>query len=302
MKYLIAMAAIILGSSATFKAFPPDWSDGYEYISPAGWKSQKMADHVRLEAPGGSCLILIFPPQRSSGDLEHDAVSVLTTMYPGWQFQKSGEQQFTLSKGLLPGGQQFAMLEAGMKKPSADGARYEGFEDGVALVVRAGSEIAIVAARHNASLLAHSDCLKYDRWRRFFNSFTVKNAPPVSPIEEPPSKRIIGRWVMSESGTIGEYLFAANGNYALVGALGSTYKTTDLNYEYLHIKTNTFAGDGAYAIVGNELTLRRRVGSAEKSRIRFEMVNHGGTGWKDRIYLLKRDPVGETEVAYERFQ
>ena len=300
MKYLIAMAAIILGSSATLTAFARDWSDGYEYISPAGWTSRKMADHIRLESPGGSCLILIFPPQRSSGDLERDAVSVLTTMYPGWQFQKSGEQQFTLSKGLLPGGQEFAMLEAGMKKPNADGTRYDGFEDGVALVVRNGSEIVIVAARHNASLLAHSDCLKYDRWRRFFNSFTVKNAPPVRTVEDPSPNRIIGRWVMSESGATGEYLFAANGNYAFAGALGSTYKTTDQNYEYLHIKTNAFAGDGAFTIVGNELTLKRRGGAAEKARIRFEKVNHGGTAWKDRIYLLKRDLVGETEVGYER--
>ena len=35
-------------------------------------------------------------------------------------------------------------------------------------------------------------------------------------------------------------------------------------------------------------------------RFRFEEVNHGGTGWKDRLWLLTRDSAGEVEVCYEK--
>ncbi|MEQ1763091.1 MAG: hypothetical protein ABL984_08105 [Pyrinomonadaceae bacterium] len=272
----------------------------YDFTAPAGWSVRKMDGHLRLDAPGGSCLILIFPPQRSTGDLQRDASAVFDNMYPGWQAQKAGAQRYTLSKGILPGGQEFFLMEAGMRKPSSDGTRYDGFEDGAAFVIKAGAEIAVIAARHNTSLLGHSDCFKsYDRWRRFFNSFAVRNIPGQAGTNSP-AARIIGRWSMSESGASGEYVFAANGNYALVGALGTASTSSDINYDYLHIKTYAFPGDGSYAISGTQLTLRRRGGSAEQVRIRFEQVNHGGVGWVDRIQMLKRDAQGETEVAYEK--
>lgn len=273
----------------------------YDFTPPAGWNVRKMEGHMRLESPGGSCIILIFTPQASLGSLDRDAAAIFDNMYKGWQPQKSGEQRFTLSKGVLPSGQEFFVTEAGMKKLSADGTRYDGFEDGLAMAVRDGSNIAVVAARHNTSLLGHSDCYgKYAGWRRFFNSFSIRNAAASSILQKPLAKRIIGRWSMSESGASGEYVFAANGNYALIGALGTTRTSSDINYDYLHITTYAFPGDGSYAILGNELTLRRRGGGAEKVRFRFDEVNHGGGGWTDRIHMLKRDVHGESEVSYER--
>ena len=277
-----------------------DVSGMYDIVPPAGWSARKMEGHLRLEAPGGSCIILILPPQASSGDLARDAAGVFDNMYRGWQPQKSGEQRYTLSKGILPGGHEFFATEAGMSKLSADGTRYDGFEYGVAIVVRAGANIAVIAARHNSSLLGHSNCyLKYESWRRFFNSFAVKNAPTVA-VRDDPAKGIIGRWTMSESGASGEYVFAANGNYAFVGALGTTSTSSDINYDYLHIKTYAFPGDGTYTISGNQLTMRRRGGTAEQVRVRFEKVNHGGAGWVNRIHMLKRETHGENEVAYEK--
>jgi hypothetical protein len=293
-----AVAAIIAFGISAATARSIDWPDAYNYIVPAGWSSRAMGDHIRLESPGGSCVILIFPIQQSAADLQQAAVSVLDTMYKGWQFQRTGPQSFTLYKGVLPSGQDFFMMEAGMKKLAADGTRYDGFEDGAAFIVQAPGGYAIVAARHNASLLGHSDCRKYDRWPRFVNSFSVKNAPVTAAGND--AARIVGRWVMSESGAVGEYLFAANGNYAIVGALGSTYKTSDANYDYLHVKTNAFAGDGSYSIAGKQLLLRRRGGAAEQIAFRFDEVNHGGAGWSDRLVMRKRDGSGENEVAYER--
>jgi hypothetical protein len=192
------------------------------------------------------------------------------------------------------------MIEAGMSKLSSDGTRYDGFEEGAAMVVKAGSQIAIISVRHNSSMMGHNDCQrKYDTWRRFFNSFTVKNAP-IPNQNDNISERIIGKWVMSEAGAIGEYVFAANGNYAFIGALGTTSTSSDYRYEYLHIKTYAFEGDGSYTISGNQLTLKKRGTNPEQVRFRLEKVNKGGMGWNDRLYMLKSYSYGEGEVYYEK--
>ena len=191
------------------------------------------------------------------------------------------------------------MMEATMSMTATDG-RYN-LEEGAGLVIKAGTQIVIISVRHNSGLIGHDDCrLRYTTWRRFFNSFTVKNAT-VSKNAEDVSLRIIGAWAQTESGASSEYVFAANGSYALVGAIGSTFTSRDINYEYLHIKTYAFRGEGSYSIARNELILKRwSDNSPEQIRFRFEKVNHGGIGWKDRLYLLKKDGYGETESLYEK--
>ncbi|MGZ5222378.1 MAG: hypothetical protein ACXWC7_19985 [Chitinophagaceae bacterium] len=272
----------------------------YDFITPDKWQLQKNKDHLLIQNMESGCLIRILEPQPSSGDLERDAKAVFDVMYMGWQYQKTGEQQYVLSKGFLPKGLEYCMLEAGMSKLSADGSRYDGFEEGTALIVKAGSQIVILSIRHNTSFMGHTDCIrKYVTIRRFFNSFTVKNAA-VPETDNEAKQRIIGAWSMSESGAAGEYVFAANGNYAFYGALGTTSTSRDYNYEYLHLKTYAFQGDGSYSIDGDHLTLKKSTRNPEQIRYRFEKVNYGGTGWKDRIWMLTRDSVGETEVSYEK--
>lgn len=271
----------------------------YDFIAPEGWRVQNNKDHIQIQNMQSGCLIRIIAPQPSSGDLEKDAKAVFDMMYNGWQFQKSGEQQYVLSKGFLPKGLEYFMMEAPMSMTGSDG-RYN-LEEGAALIVKAGTQIAIISVRHNSSLLAHDACYRrYNTWRRFFNSFTVKNAA-VAKNEEDVSKRIIGKWEMSESGASGGYIFAANGNYAFSGAIGSSYTTADYRYEYLHIKTYAFQGDGSYSLSGNQLTLKKHGGrDTEQVRLRFEKVNRGGTGWKDRLCMLKKASFGENEVCYEK--
>jgi hypothetical protein len=65
-------------------------------------------------------------------------------MYKGWQFQRTGRQQYVLSKGFLPKGLPYYMLEAPMSKLSADGVKYDGFEDGAALVATASASAATI--------------------------------------------------------------------------------------------------------------------------------------------------------------
>ncbi|HMG92354.1 MAG TPA: hypothetical protein VK589_19990 [Chryseolinea sp.] len=278
----------------------------YSYIVPDKWRSQKEQDYIMLAqslTTEPSCIILIFPPQPSTGNLEQDAQNVIQQMYPGWQFRSVGAKQYDLTKGFTTQGLEYCMLEAGMSKLAADGSRYDGFEDGGALVIKTGNQIVIIASRHT-TMLAHTDCVnKYETWRRFFISFTVKNAIIPKRVDDPP-KRIIGVWTLSGYGPAsGEYIFAANGNYQLTGGLGTSSTTRDQNYEYLHIKTYAFQGDGGYSMTGSQLSLKKRNDkNPEQAQFRFEQVNHGGTGWKDRLCLLKTDPTLRTkyEVCYER--
>jgi hypothetical protein len=280
--------------------------NNYNYLVPDKWRTQKEADYIMLAQshttePG--CIILIFPPQPSTGNLEQDAQNVFQQMYPGWQFRNGGEKQYDLTKGFTPQGLEYCMFEAGMSKLSADGSRYDGFEDGGGLVIKSGNQIVIIATRHTTTL-AHTDCVnKYETWRRFFNTFTIKNAVVSSRPDDAP-KRIVGAWTLSSTGAAsGEYLFGANGNYQLTGGVGTSSTTRDQNYEYLHIKTYAFQGDGSYTIDGNQLSLKKRTDkNPEQMQFRFEQINHGGTGWKYRLYLLKTDPTLRTkyEVCYER--
>jgi hypothetical protein len=100
-----------------------------------------------------------------------------------------------------------------------------------------------------------------------------------------------------------DYIFAANGNYQYLGGVGTTFKASDYNYEYIHTRASAFQGDGSYSITGNQLTIMRRGDkNPEQVRFRFEKVNHGGTDWSDRVYMLKKNVTDgkEYEVCYEK--
>jgi hypothetical protein len=116
---LIAIYSSTLGQSRAF-----DFNT-YSYTVPDKWRTQKEADYIMLaqshtNEPG--CIILIFPPQVSTGNLQQDAENVFGQMYPGWQFRGTGEKQYDLSKGFTVQGLEYCMLEAGMSKLSADGS------------------------------------------------------------------------------------------------------------------------------------------------------------------------------------
>jgi len=280
----------------------------YTFVAPQGWYIQNNKDYLSIsqsQTPGQGCLILIIPPQPSTGNIEADAKNVFDQMYPGWRYRFSGEKKYDLIKGYTAQGLEYCMMQASMDKLSADGSRYDGFEDGTALVIKNGNKIGLISARHNTSMMGHNDCLnKYETWLRFLNSISLKTATALKPTEEPAAKRIIGVWKVSSNGpALGEYVFAANGNYQLTGGIGTSSTSSDDRYEYLHLTTYAFKGDGNYSINGNQLKLMKRGDNApEQMRIRFEKINHGGTGWNDRIQMLKRNSTDgkEYEVAYEK--
>jgi hypothetical protein len=280
----------------------------YQFAAPQGWYVQNNKDHLSMsqsQVRGEACLILVIPPHQSSGNLETDAKNVFDQMYPGWSYRYTGEKKYDLLKGYTLQGLEYCVITASMNKLSADGSRFDGYEDGSAMVIKNANSVAIISIRHNTAMMAHNDCVnKYETCARFFNSFTVNNAIIPQKTEEAPSKRIIGVWKLNAQGpAVGEYVFAANGNYQLVGAIGTSSTTSDYRYEYLHLTSYAFKGDGSYSINGNQLKLMKRSDNKpELQRIRFEKVNHGGTGWKDRMHMLKTSAVDgkEYEVSYEK--
>lgn len=272
----------------------------YDFIAPEKWQQQNKGDYLFIQNMQSGCNISILAPQPSSGNLEQDAKSVFETMYKGWQYQQSGEQQYTLSKGVLKKGLEYFMMEAPMSMTGTDG-RYT-IEEGVAMVVKANTQIVIIAVRHVSAMMGHDDCYrKYNTWRRFFNSFTVKNVALPKNNEQPDAQRIVGLWKLNTVGVaLGEYAFAANGNYQFGGGLGSSTTTSDMYYKYIYNRAYPFEGDGNYTVSGNQLTLNKRGKTSEQAEIRFEKVNNGGAGWKERIWMLKKNEYGEYEVMYDK--
>lgn len=279
-----------------------DWNS-YSFTAPEKWYSNKTKEFINLsQTPNNAegCLITILPPQLSGGNLETDVRSIFDQMYPGWQYRNNGEKQYDISKGYTPQGLEYCMMEAPMRKPRPDGYYYD-YEDGAVWVISMGNKIAIVAGRHNR--LKECRCFsQYEYWRRFFNSFAIMNQQP-SKMEGDLPKRIIGSWMASGSGALTEYIFAANGNYQFIGAYGTT-STVSRNYdEYLLIKSSSWSGDGKYTLNGNQITLKKYGDkNAEQIPFRIEKVNHGGTGWKERLYMLKTGSSDgkEYEVIYEK--
>jgi hypothetical protein len=253
----------------------------YDFVPPERWVVQRNPNHILIQNPVSGCLIQIIEPQAKSVSLEQTSRSVFAQMYGGWQFRQTGAKQYLLSTGVLPKGLDYFMMEAEMSK---EGAELGGYQDGAALVVDAGSHFIFIVVRHASPIPDHLRCVNsYATWRRFFNSFTVRNAPTVRVESGELSTRIVGTWATSGGILTGEYAFAANGTYTLNGAF----------------QGGDVSRDASYSIAGDQLTMTTPRGPTE-ARIRFEKVNHGGTGWNDRLYMLKRDAVGESEVAFER--
>lgn len=294
------MAALSISSPAEAQY---NWNN-YTFAVPDKWFVTTAKDHIKLsqsQAEQG-CVITILEPQPSSGDIEKDATSVFSMMYPeGWQFRNAGAKQFDLSRGYTTQGFEYCMLEGDVSKARPDGYYYD-YEDGSAMVVSFGKQVVIISTRHNR-LIACECHNKYEGWSRFFNSFTIKNQAAPANAEPEASKRIIGSWMYMGSGVATEYIFAANGNYQFIGGYGSSSTETRGNEDYVTVKGSAWQGDGKYMLKGDQLTFTRRGDSnPEKVRFRIEKVNHGGTGWNDRLYMRKisADTGKEYEVRYER--
>jgi hypothetical protein len=272
-------------------------SYGYAYIPPESWTLEKGNGYIlytQVLADGRpGCRLIIIPPVVSSGKLEDDVKSIFLQMYPGWRYYYSDARHDDLVRGNTKQGAPYYMLEAEMVKDRPDGGR--DYEQGAALVVGSGKQSAIIALRHEITGLNCQCKQRYNTWQRFFNSFAIKNLSPQSQRDTSPS-RFIGSWMSSGNRSISEYIFAANGRFQFIGGFGSYSKISN---EILELKTSAWQGDGSYSIQGDRLLFTRK-GETKPDiyRFRFESINKGSTGWKERICLLNEHP-RDNGPAYE---
>jgi hypothetical protein len=170
------------------------------------------------------------------------------------------------------------------------------------MVIDVGGQIAVITGRHNREEMTCFCKHQYEYWRKFFNSFFVNNAAPNKTTEDV-SSRFVGSWQSMGGSALTKYIFAANGRYQFIGAYTTTSR---ISRDMIEMRTSGFTGDGTFIVNGNKLTTTR---DAEKSKkdvvqFRFEKVNHGGSGWRDRLYILANSAVDGKlyEVCYEKDQ
>jgi len=214
-------------------------------------------------------------------------------MYPGWRFYYSDARHDDLMKGNTRQGAPYYMMEAYMMKDRPAGGW--DYETGTAVVIGNGKQAAILAIRHELTGLNCQCKQRYTTWPRFFSSFTIKNLIPQKEIDTNPT-RFIGSWMVSGGRSIGEYIFAANGRFQYLGGYGSYSRISN---EWIELKTSAWQGDGSYTIQGDHLIFKRKGETkGDEYRFRFESINRGSTGWKDRLCLLNEHP-RDNGPAYE---
>ncbi|MFL5788518.1 MAG: hypothetical protein ACJ748_10735 [Flavisolibacter sp.] len=275
----------------------------YSFIVPETWFTQKANNYILLsqtQNPEWGCLISVFPTEASSGNLEEEARTLFNNNYSGWEYRNSGDKKEDVSKGYTSQGLPYVMIEAEMKKKRPDGYYYD-YENGQIIVIGAGNKKAVIQARHNRGEMTCFCNYSYDHWDRFFDSFTINNVSPEKQDRKNDAKRIVGTWGAQGGSALTKYIFAGNGHYQFIGA----YSTTSLiNYNTIELKTSGFKGDGTYSLKGDKLTTSKFVdkNNVDIMQYRFDQVNHGGTGWKDRVYLFtpKSFDGKPNEVRYER--
>jgi hypothetical protein len=191
------------------------------------------------------------------------------------------------------------MIEAPMQKPRPDGYYYD-YENGQVLVISIGNQITLIAGRHQRGEMTCFCKNQYDYWNQFFNSFVVNGVSPKK-MEDEVAKRIVGTWGSMGGSALTKYIFAANGRYQFIGAYTSTSR---ISRDMIEMRTSGFTGDGSYLINGNQLTTTYDKDRSKNDVVqyRLEKVNHGGSGWKDRLYILAKSVVDGTlyEVCYEK--
>jgi hypothetical protein len=272
--------------------------EDYSYTMPEKWitKRENGFMHLIQEENGKyGCYISLFNPETSSGNIETDVRNYFAAMYKGWQLLNVGRDVVT--KGYTWQGIEYCMMEGSMMRPK--GEQYD-YEEGGIIAFKFGNTLGIASIRHEPVGL-YCQCKKnFNTWGRFVNTFTLKGFTPAPPAQNP-SSMIVGSWMLAQGGALNNYIFAANNRYQYYGGYGDYVK---VDATTIASRSTVFKGDGKYVVAGNKLTITpdSRKNQPETYRVRFEKVNAGGKGWKDRIYLLNENPVGGKpyESIYER--
>ncbi len=274
----------------------------YIYAIPQGWTTEQYPDGVVLKAPvsntGERCNITLWPMRTSSGNIEADANYLFSTTFKDFDLV-NGSTPPSMIRGISSQGWEYFISKKPIRLRGGDFQNMFGF----AFVARLGNQVAGITGISKDPLVSSCFGLQLtDVWPKFFYSLQFKNFQPGSQ-DVQIAKRLAGVWMAVTASAGDRFVFAPNGRFA--GAAAAQRYLRLSSTELLRV-TDVYFGDGSYSLVGSGivLTYDSNKNSPERGLFRIEEESKDGRTWTQKLYLLRRSTVDNTEyeVAYEKQQ
>lgn len=283
---LLALALLQLVTAQA----PATFGD-YSFAVPDGWTTMPNGANLWVVSPpsetGERCTISLWPMRAPRGtDLLTDANYSWSEIFHDFAVPPGAAARFV--RATAAQGWEYAVVRRDMAPPGSPDATLTAF----VMLVRLGDHVATITWLSKAQL--YSTCIHVYTglpkvWPRFFASLGFKGwTAGASGF----AQGVTGSWESFGSSTGGgavlQYAFTPAGRYAFTG-VGQRYMA--LSRFEAAVWTSTTFGDGAYAVRGNELTLRPDRGDAEVYVVRLERESTDGRTWSEKLYLMRPERV-----------
>ena len=273
----------------------------YVYTTPPGWTATKYSDGIVLMSPisvtNEQCVVTLWPMRQAGNNLLQDADTLFQDVYKAYELRNMTNRGTPMPSSIVRGtsgqGWDYVVVRRGIAPRGSPESRL-----GFVLVAKLNNRLAVISGVSKDPLV--STCFSEmgnSAWPRFFYSLSFKNWTAVDQAAAM-RKRIAGKWMGGGATAATQITFAANGRY-LDAAARSEYHALH-NSEVLHTMTG-FAGNGAYTLRGNNITLKPDRGQTQSGLIRVEEESTDeGRTWKQILYLLRVSTVDgkDYEVRY----
>jgi hypothetical protein len=270
---------------------------GYVYALPDGWRGTAFAQGISYLSPpksnGEQCQITVFQLRPAGASLPDDARAAFRGIFNADPFQNASYPYPapTLTRGTSPLGWDYFVIAKTLGGREGD----DGLWGARVMAVRLDRQLAVIATTAKRPLV--SACFGQvlgDDWPGFFHSLQFRSV--AAPSDKALAQRLAGTWNTTTASVADRYTFSAEGRYANAAAVGYTSRISSTE---VLMTTHGFAGDGAFTVRGNTITLAAdNKGPPTVRRFRLEQVSDDlGQTWSDRLCLWA---AGAGEVCYAR--
>lgn len=268
----------------------------YVYTVPPGWTTTPYPDGIVLMSPlavtNERCVVTIGPMRRPSGNLLGDAFSIFQDIYRSYEPRNETDRGTPMEPLVVRGnsgqGWDYVIVKRGIAPPGSRESRL-----GFVFVAQLNNRLAVISGVSKDPLV--STCLGdlvNNVWPKFFYSLSFKGWTPTDQ-NAAMRRRISGSWMSGGATAAAAFTFAGNGRY--LDAAGRT-QYDRINSSEVLATTTTFAGNGAYTLRGNSITLKPDGRSPEPGFIRVEEESKdNGRSWVEFLYLMRTSSVDGKE-------
>jgi hypothetical protein len=231
---------------------------GIGYIAPEGWQVTQQGRAAVLIGPVKKewqpCVIVIDPTVPPGSDLASQAEMVVNA-------------NFGRNFGRYHGGTGTDLKSGQLQGVSATGWPYvdlfgqlgtTNFYVRTILAQYDGHAVALMGLTQAVDCLGSNFLRSNDKFQLLFHSLQL---PGFTQESGDLAKQLVGSWQSVSSSASVAVIYAANGHFDDVGAVGS-YHTTNLG-QLIYETHSTWPGNGSYQVAGDRLTMTRNGGSAE---------------------------------------